>query len=54
MYLPVYIAGIQFCFYLKIEIPIIGEQESGSPVVCPENTSGEQLLGSPVVRELRW
>ena len=33
MYLPVYIAEIHLCFYLKIEIPITGEQEPGSPAV---------------------
>ena len=52
MYLTVYIVVIHFCFYLKIEIPITGEQEPGAPVVCLETTAGEQVLGSPVVRGL--
>ena len=49
MYLPVYIAVIHCCFYLKIEIHITGEHEPGSPVVSPGITAGEHATGSPVV-----
>ena len=47
-----YASNTYFCFYLKIEIHITGEQEPGSPVVSPGNTAGEYATGSPVVSYL--